>query len=194
MTRHFCNVLFSTFFLMATSCATAQSFENQPLQSQQRAEDISATSLIEVDLNGLGLDNVRWMGVAQYGHGPMQLVVEVPRASKWMGSTCLKFKNMVRVGEAWALNTGGYNIVYENTISSQSDSYANRPDPARFQAFDRTLRIAKEQGTWEIQAQLKPSGQQSIRWTDDAGNVRTSLGTITSMKKLQENTHCSGLF
>lgn len=119
MTRHFCNVLFSTFFLMATSCATAQSFENRPLQSQQRAEDISATSLIEVDLNGLGLDNVRWMGVAQYGHGPMQLVVEVPRASKWMGSTCLKFKNMVRVGEAWALNTGGYNIVYENTISSR---------------------------------------------------------------------------
>lgn len=194
MKQHFRRVLFCTLFSIGASCATAQSFETRPLQSQQRAEDISATSLIEVDLNGLGLDNVRWMGVAQYGHGPMQLVVEVPRASKWMGSTCLKFKNMVRVGEAWALNTGGYNIVYENTISSQADSYANRPDPARFQAFDRTLRIAKEQGTWEIQAQLKPSGQQSIRWTDDAGNVRTSLGMVTSMKKLQETTHCSGWF
>lgn len=185
----------AAFMLLMQSGAIGQALEYRPpMQSQQRAEDISTTSLIEVDLNGLGLDNVRWMGIAQYGHGPMQLVVEIPRASKWLGSTCLKFKNMVRVGEAWTLNTGGYNIVYENISAAQNGSYANRPDPERFQTFERVMRIAKEGSSWEVVARLRPNGEQSIRWVDEAGALRASNGTIVAMKKLQETSHCSGVF
>ena len=176
-----------------SGCASSTHAPYQPpMQSQLAAERISETSLIEVDLNGLGLDNVRWMGVAQYGHGPMQLVAEVPRTSKWLGPTCLKFKNMVRVGDAWTLDTGGYNIVYENVRSEESESYANKPDKERFNKFDRALRISKEDGTWQITALLKPDGTQRIRWINDQGQERSSAGMIQAMKKIQEEPHCQG--
>ena len=140
-------------------------------------------------LDGTGAFPMTWAGVAQYGHGPVQLVVELPRANKWLGVSCLKFLPMRKQGEAYVAATGGYVFTYESSRLAASGSYSDRPDPNRFTQFERALTIQQEDSVWEASVRMQGT-QRTMRWTNPDGQVRSRQDVISAMKPLQQTAHC----
>ena len=161
-----------------------------PFFSQRAASNISETSIVEVPLDGTGANRMVWAGVAQFGNGPLQLVIEVPRASKWMGDTCLQFITMRRQSDAFVSVFEKYIFTYENVPLALSGSYKDRPDPERFGKFERVLTIKKINSAWEMSVRMRES-ERTMRWTSEKGDVQTRSDIVASMKQLQNNSHCS---
>ena len=161
-----------------------------PFSSTAVASSISEASVVEMPLDGTGANLMTWAGVAHFGHGPVQLVLELPRVSKLLGASCLKFINMNRQGNAYVSVSGGYVFIYESTPIASSGSYANQPDPARFTQFERTLKIQKEDSVWEASTRMQGI-QRQMRWVNDQGEVQTRQDVVASMKQLQNIPHCS---
>lgn len=176
--------------LLCTLPAAAQTMGTNPFASRAEASGISEASIIEMPLDGTGAYPMTWAGVAQYGHGPVQLVVELPRASKWLGPSCLKFITMKRQGDAYVSVAGGYVFTYESTALTTSGSYASRPDPNRFIHFERSLNIQKEDSVWEAKARMQ-GVQRQMSWTSEDGQVQARQDVVTSMKPLQRTPHCA---
>ncbi len=172
--------------------ANAQTFPSpfaNPSVSQAPASTISAAAIVEMPLDGTGAFPMTWAGVAQYGHGPVQLVVELPRANKWLGVSCLKFLPMRKQGEAYVAATGGYVFTYESSRLAASGSYSDRPDPNRFTQFERALTIQQEDSVWEASVRMQGT-QRTMRWTNPDGQVQSRQDVISAMKPLQQTAHC----
>lgn len=161
-----------------------------PFVSKMEAKTISEAAIVEMPLDGTGAFPMTWAGVAQFGHGPMQLVIELPRANKWMGTTCLKFIPMHRKGDAYVAVAGGYIFSFENAPVSASGSHAGNPDANRFVQFERVFTIQKEDSVWEASARMQGNVRQ-MRWTNPEGVVETRQDSVSSMKPLQQTAHCA---
>lgn len=161
-----------------------------PFASNAEARSISEASIIEMPLDGAGAYPMTWAGVAQFGHSPVQLVIELPRSSKWLGASCLKFIPMHRRGDAYVSVAGGYVFTYESAPISASGSYANRPDPERFTQFERVLKIQKEDSVWEASVRMQ-GAQRQMRWTNENGAIETRQDVVSSMKQLQNTSRCT---
>lgn len=178
----------SLFGLSAHAQQFPSGFAN-PSVSQAPASSISAAAIVEMPLDGTGSFPMTWAGVAQYGHGPVQLVVELPRANKWMGVSCLKFLPMRKQGDAYVAATGGYVFTYESSRLAESGSYGNRPDPNRFTQFERALTIQQEDSVWEASVRMQGT-QRTMRWTNPEGQVQSRQDVVSAMKPLQQTPHC----
>lgn len=161
-----------------------------PFASNEDASKISEAPIVEMPLDGAGAYPMTWAGVAQFGHGPVQLVIELPRANKWLGVSCLKFITMHREGLGYTAVTGGYVFTYESTPMAASGSYANRPDPGRFAQFERILKIQREDSVWEAISRMQ-GNQRQMRWTNEDGVVQAKQDVVASMKQLQNTPHCA---
>lgn len=179
----------ASFLFGQANAQLANSFSN-PFASRASASSISEAPIVEMPLDGTGAYLMTWAGVAQFGHGPMQLVIELPRGNKWLGASCLKFINMQRKGDAYVSVTGGYVFTYESTPIAASGSYANQPDPGRFTQFERFLKIQKEDSVWEASTRMHGI-QRQMRWTSDQGEVQVRNDVVASMKQLQNSPHCT---
>lgn len=162
----------------------------RPLYSNAAANNISAAAIAEMDLIGMGGEGLYWIGVAQYGNGPMQAVLEIQRGSKWMGPSCLKFINMKKTDSGYVVNTGNYIITYEHPALATSGSFADQPDGQRYKSFDRVLTIQRDDSVWQVTTSMQNNKRQ-VTWTDELGQVRSQLDVVTAMKPLQETPHCS---
>lgn len=177
-------------FLGATANAQFIGGFANPFASKMEASGISEAPIVEMPLDGTGAYPMTWAGVAQFGHGPVQLVIELPRANKWLGVSCLKFITMHRQGDAYVSVTGGYVFTYENTRVAASGSYADRPDPGRFTQFERGLKIQKEDSVWEASVRMQGI-QRQMRWTNEDGQLQARQDVVASMKQLQNTPHCA---
>lgn len=161
-----------------------------PFVSKMEAKTVSEAAIVEMPLTGTGAFPMTWAGVAQFGNGPMQLVIELPRASKWLGTSCLKFITMHRKADAYVAVSGGYIFTFENAPVAVTGSYAGNPDANRFVQFERQMTIQKEDGVWEASSRMQGNIRQ-MRWTNNEGVVETRQDTVTAMKALQQTPHCT---
>lgn len=179
-----------SLFFSATTGAQVVGGLSNPFSSSAAASSVSEAAIVEIPLDGTGAFQMTWAGVAQYGHGPVQLVLELPRANKWLGTTCLKFITMHRAGNAYVSVTGGYVFTYESKRSAASGSYSDRPDPGQFIQFERSLQIEKESSVWQASARMQ-GNQRQMRWTDENGQLQVRQDVVAAMKPLQNIPHCS---
>lgn len=180
---------YSLFFSATIGAQVETDFVN-PLSSKAAASSVSAAAIVEMPLDGTGANQMTWAGIAQYGHGPVQLILELPRSSKWLGVSCLKFITMHREGNAYVSVIGGYVFTYESRRAAASGSYSDRPDPERFSQFERNLKIEKEDSTWQASASMQ-GNQRQMRWTDENGRLQVLQDVVTAMKPLQNISHCT---
>lgn len=180
---------YSLFFSATIGAQVVGGFFS-PFSSSAAASTISEAAIVEMPLDGTGAFQMTWAGIAQYGHGPVQLVIELPRSNKWLGTTCLKFITMHRSGNAYVSVTGGYVFTYESRRAAASGSYSDRPDREQFSQFERSLKIEKEDSIWQASANMQ-GNQRYMRWTDENGQLQIRQDVVSAMKPLQNIPHCS---